>query len=77
MKTTPRWAEANGEVERQNASILKRIQIAQAEGLDWRKELRKYVAIYRAIDHNMTGKSPVELHFNRKIRGKLPDYAAQ
>ncbi len=77
VKTTPRWAEANGEVERQNASILKRIRIAQAEGLNWRKELLKYVAIYRAIDHNMTGKSHVELHFNRKIRGKLPDYALQ
>ncbi|RXN12166.1 putative protein K02A2.6-like protein [Labeo rohita] len=74
VKTTPRWAQANGEVERQNASILKRIRIAQAEGLDWRKELRKYVAMYRAIDHNTTGKSPAELLFNRKIRGKLPDF---
>ncbi|XP_050958284.1 uncharacterized protein K02A2.6 [Labeo rohita] len=74
VKTTPRWAQANGEVKRQNASILKRIRIAQAEGLDWRKELRKYVAMYRAIDHNTTGKSPAELLFNRKIRGKLPDF---
>ncbi|KAL1268572.1 hypothetical protein QQF64_033935 [Cirrhinus molitorella] len=74
VKTTPKWAQANGEVERQNASILKRIKIAQAEGLDWKKELRKYVAIYRAIDHNTTGKSPAELLFNRKIRGKLPDF---
>ncbi len=74
VKTTLRWAQANGEMERQNASILKRIRIAQAKGLDWRKELRKYVAMYRAIDHNTTGKSPAELLFNRKIRGKLPDY---
>ncbi len=32
------------------------------------------MAMYRAIDHNTTGKSPAELLFNRKIRGKLLDY---
>ncbi len=37
-------------------------------------ELRKYVAMYRAIDNNTTEKSTVELLFNRKIRGKMPDY---
>ena len=37
-----KWAQANGKVERQNASIKKRIHIAQAAELDWKKELRKY-----------------------------------
>lgn len=74
MKTTPRWAQANGELKRQNASMLKRIWIAHAEGLEWKKELCRYVAVYRAIEHNITGKSPAELLFNRKIRGKLPDF---
>ena len=73
VKTTPKWAQANGEVERQNASLMKRIRIAQSEELDWKKELRKYVTIYRSIDHSTTGKSPAELLFKRKIRGKLPD----
>ncbi|KAJ8369419.1 hypothetical protein SKAU_G00094470 [Synaphobranchus kaupii] len=73
VKTTPRWAQANGEVERQNASLMKRIRIAESEGLDWKRELRKYVTVYRSIDHATTGKSPAELLFNRKIRGKLPD----
>ena len=41
FKVTTRWAQANGEVERQNASLLKRLQIAQAESRDWRKEMRK------------------------------------
>ncbi|KAF7709013.1 hypothetical protein HF521_018070, partial [Silurus meridionalis] len=67
QRTTPKWAQANGEVERQNSSIMKRIQIAQAEGLDWKKELRKYVSAYRSIEHPTTGKSPAELLFNRKI----------
>ncbi len=37
LKTMPKWAQANGEVERQNASIMKRIRISQSEGLDWQK----------------------------------------
>ncbi len=73
LKTTPKWAQANGEVERQNASIMKRIRIAQSEGLDWQKELREYVTVYRGIVHNTTGKSPAELLFKRKLRGKLPE----
>lgn len=52
---------------------MKRIKIAQAEGLDWKCELRKYVTVYRSIEHATTGKSPAELLFNRKTRGKLPD----
>ena len=73
LRVTAKWAQANGEVERQNSSLLKRIQIAQAQGLDWRRELRKYVAKYRGITHSTTGRSPAELLFNRRIRGKLPD----
>ena len=42
-KVTARWAQANGEVERQNASLLKRLQIAQAESRDWRKEISHFV----------------------------------
>jgi len=38
---------------------------------DWRKELRKYVTKYRGIYHATTSKSPAELLFNHKIRGKL------
>lgn len=73
LKTTPKWAQANGEVERQNASIMKRIRIVQSEGLDWQKELRKYVTVYRGIVHNTTGKSPAKLLFKRIMRGKLPE----
>ena len=35
--------------------------------------MRRYVAKYRGITHSTTGKSPAELLFNRKLRGKLPD----
>ena len=72
-KTTPRWAQAIGEVERQNRSLLKRLQIAQAEKLDWRGELRKYLFQYRSVAHTTTGRSPAELLFNRKLRTKIPE----
>lgn len=74
IKVTAKWAQANGEVERQNASIMKRIRIAQAEGLNWKRELRIYVAKYRGLEHATTGKSPAELNYNRKFKGKLPDF---
>ena len=72
-KVTAKWAQANGEVDRQNRSLLKRLQIAQAENKPWRAELRKYLTAYRSIPHGTTGRSPAELLFNRKFRGKIPD----
>lgn len=69
VKTTPKWTQANGEVEAQNASISKHIRI----GLDWQKELRQYVTVYRGVAHNTTGKSPAKFLFNRKMRAKLPE----
>ena len=74
---TAKRAHANGEVERQNASIMKRVRIAQAAGLYWKKELRPYVAKYRGLPHSTTGKSPAELNYNRKFRGQLPDFTLE
>ncbi|XP_030853873.1 uncharacterized protein K02A2.6-like [Strongylocentrotus purpuratus] len=71
-RVTPKWPQANGEVERQNQSIVKRLRIAQAEGKDWKEALLTYVAVYRASTHSTTGKSPAEVLFGRKIRTKLP-----
>ena len=76
LKTTPKWPQANGEVERQNASLMKRIRIAQAEGVHWKKKVRRYVTKCRSIGHTTTGNSPAELVFNRKMRGKLPELHA-
>ncbi len=60
-KVTAKWPQANGEVERQNRSLLKRIQIAHAEKKDWKKELNVYLASYRSLPHSTTGVSPAEL----------------
>lgn len=72
INTIPYWPQMNGEVERQNRTILKRLQIAQELGQDWRIELQKFLLTYRASNHSTTGRSPAEMLFGRKIRTKLP-----
>ncbi|XP_069761609.1 uncharacterized protein [Narcine bancroftii] len=72
-KVTPKWPQANGEVERQNQSMEKRLRIAHAEGQNWREALLSYIAVYWATPHATTGKSPAEVLFGRKIRTKMPE----
>lgn len=72
INTVPYWPQHNGEVERQNRSILKRLRIAQQLGKDWKMELTKYLLVYHSTNHPTTGKSPAELMFGRRIRTKLP-----
>ena len=73
--TTPLWPRANGEVERQNRSLLKAMRAAQAERKDWKSELNKYLLAYRSTPHSITGKSPAELLYGRKLSTKLPELA--
>lgn len=72
INTTPYWPQQNGEVERQNRSLLKRLMISQNEGGNWMEDLQDYLLMYRATPHSTTLKSPAELMFNRKIRDKIP-----
>ena len=71
-RTTPLWPPANGEIERQNRSILKRLRIAQAEGRNWKSEMDNFLMMYLSIPHSTNGVSPAELLFKRRIRTKLP-----
>lgn len=73
-RTIPLWPRANGEVERQNKSLLKAMRAAQAEGKPWQKELQKYLLAYRSTPHTTTGVSPAELLYGRKIRTKMPEF---
>ncbi|CAG2198053.1 unnamed protein product [Mytilus edulis] len=52
VRNTPLYPAANGEVERQNRSLMKRIRIAQADAMDWKRELRKYIMEFKLIDLN-------------------------
>ncbi|KAL9985305.1 hypothetical protein ACROYT_G007693 [Oculina patagonica] len=74
-KTTPLWPQANGEVERQNKSLLKRMRIAQAKEKEWRKELRKYLVAYRSTPHTTTGVSPAKgKEWRKELRKYLVAY---
>ncbi|XP_055586012.1 uncharacterized protein K02A2.6-like [Uranotaenia lowii] len=70
--TAPYWPQENGLVERQNRSLLKRLQISHAFGRDWKKDLKDYLMMYYTTPHSTTGKTPTELCYGRTIRSKLP-----
>ena len=70
QKTTLLWPEANGEVERQNRSLLKCLQIAHLEGKNWRTELHVWLTAYRAT-LQMMGTTPYYIMFHREVRSKL------
>lgn len=72
VNTIPYWPQQNGEVERQNRSLLKRLKISQEAKRDWREDLQDFLLMYRSTPHSTTGKTPSEMLFNRNIRDKLP-----
>ena len=78
-RVSPYWSPAQGQVERENRSILKRIKIAQTEKRDWKTELDHYLLMHRSTPHSVTGVSPAEALYRRKLRTKLPqltDYSS-
>lgn len=73
-KTTPYWPQANGEVERANRALKKRLQISQTSKSDWKWDLRMYLLIYNSTPHSTTGVAPSALMFGRVLRDKLPGF---
>ncbi|KAJ8706864.1 hypothetical protein PYW07_012942 [Mythimna separata] len=70
--TIPYWPQMNGEVERQNRDVLKRLKISQAENKDWKEDILNYLMMYNSTPHSVTGTSPSELFFKRRFRDKVP-----
>lgn len=70
--TVPYWPQANGEVERQNRDILKRLKISATLKSDWKEDLLDYLSMYNGTPHSTTGKTPADLFFRRQFRDKLP-----
>ena len=66
----PIWPQANGEIERQNRTMLKSMKFAHAQGKDWKIELYKSLLAYRTTPQETTGVSPSKLMFGREIRTK-------
>lgn len=73
INTIPYWPQQNGEVERQNRSILKRLTISQNTGGSWMDDLQEYLLMYRATPHSTTLRTPSEMLFGRNIRDKIPE----
>ena len=71
--TTPLWPQANGEIERQDRSILKRLRVAQAEGQNWKSDMGNFLMMYRSTPHSTTRISPAELLCGGRIMTKLPN----
>ena len=71
----PLWPRANGEVERQNKTLLKALKVVQVEGKNWRKEfeLPKFLLAYRSTPQVSTGSTPASLMFGRELKTKLPE----
>ncbi|XP_035901959.1 uncharacterized protein K02A2.6 isoform X2 [Anopheles stephensi] len=72
ISTTPYWPQQNGEVERQNRSLLKRLMISQSMNTDWEEELNKYLLMYRSSPHSTTKRTPSEMLLSYNIRDRLP-----
>lgn len=70
--TTPYWPAANGEVERQNRSILKALKIGQLNNESTEKSLQQYLYMYTVTPHSVTGVSPAELMFGRRFKDRFP-----
>ena len=49
------------------------MRIAQAEGKEWMKEVRKYLVAYRSTPHTTTSISLAEFLFRWKMLTKLPE----
>lgn len=73
-KVTPYWPQANGEVERANRALKKRLQISQTTKSDWKWDLRMYLLMYNSTPHSTTGVAPSALMFGRVLRDKLPGF---
>jgi len=69
----PLWPQANGEVERQNRTLLKALKVAQIEGKNWREEIFRFLTAYRSTPQRSTGVSPYFLMFGREMGTKLPE----
>lgn len=74
FNTVPYSPQQNGEVERQNRDILKRLKIGKHEKKDLQDSLNEYLMMYNSTPHSVTGKTPTELFFRRINRDKIPTF---
>ena len=70
---TPKWARANGEVERFVRTVKKVIKTAKLEHKNYKQELNKMLRNYRATPHSTTRVAPATALFGRPMKTKLSE----
>lgn len=70
-KTSVYHPAANGAVERFNKVLKDCVQMAVLQKRPWKQAVLDFLQTYRSTPHAMTGVSPFELLYRRKMRTKL------
>ena len=68
QKLTPKHPPANGETENYMNQIKKTAAIAKVSQVDYKAEVMRRMMANRATPHTVTGRSPYETLFGRKMR---------
>ena len=74
---TPEWPRANGEVERFNRTMKEAVQKGTLENKSIREAASVFMRRYRATPHTVTGVSPFEAMYQRRMKIDLPIRAAK
>ena len=69
---TPEWPRANGEVERFNRTMKEAVQKGSLENKSIRETAGLFMRSYRATPHTVTGVSPFEAMYQRRMKVELP-----
>ena len=72
-KVTPKWARANGEVERFVRTVKKVSKTAKLEQKNYKQEQNKLLRNYHAAPHSTTRVAPATALFGRPMKTKLPE----
>jgi hypothetical protein len=71
--SVPLWPQHNGQVENCMKFINKTLKIARVKQENWKESLKSAVQFFNnSRVHSVTGCTPAEMMFGRRLRGTLP-----
>ncbi|KAJ1123001.1 hypothetical protein NDU88_001474 [Pleurodeles waltl] len=73
-RITPRWPQANGEVERFMRTLNKVLRIAYASGQVSEYAIYSFLRNYLQTPHSTTGKAPGHVMFGRPVVDSIPHH---
>lgn len=71
--TTRYAAQENGLVERMMQSLTRSLRVGKYYGIHWRKLLATLTFAYNHRPHSITGETPANAMFKRRVRGLFPE----